>query len=40
MVGNLFPWDYHIALKAVCARTTDKAQIFANQWGYEGGFPS
>ena len=34
-VTHFFNLDYHPVLKAVCARSRDKAQAFANQWGYE-----
>ena len=33
--GNFFPLDYEIVLKAACARSADKAQSFADNWGYE-----
>jgi predicted dehydrogenase len=34
-VNNFFTLDYHPVLKAVCARSADKAKAFASQWGYE-----
>ncbi len=34
-VGNFFPLDSEVVLKAVCARNEDKAQSFADTWGYE-----
>ena len=34
-VGNFFDLEYTPVLKAVCARSADKVQAFANQWGYE-----
>jgi len=35
-VNDFFPQlGYHPVLKAVCARTKDKVQAFADQWGYE-----
>ena len=35
-VNDFFPeLGYHTVLKAVCARTKDKVQAFADQWGYE-----
>jgi predicted dehydrogenase len=34
-VNNFFDLEYHPVLKAVCARDKDKAQAFANTWGYE-----
>ena len=35
-VNDFFPaLVYHPVLKAVCARTKDKVQAFADQWGYE-----
>ena len=35
-VNDFFPeLGYHPVLKAVCARTKDKVQAFADQWGYE-----
>ncbi len=33
--NHFFPSEYKPVLKAVCARNQDKAQAFANQWGYE-----
>ena len=35
-IGDFFPeLEYRPVLKTVCARSTDKVQAFANQWGYE-----
>ncbi|MGY3052045.1 putative dehydrogenase [Pedobacter sp. UYEF25] len=35
-VGDFFPeLEYTPVLKAVCSRSRDKAQVFADQWGYE-----
>ena len=34
-VSHYFDLEYRPVLKAVCARDKDKAQAFANQWGYE-----
>ena len=34
-VNNFFNLEYRPVLKAVCGRERDKAQAFANQWGYE-----
>ena len=35
-VGDFFPeLEYRPVLKAVCSRSKDKAQVFADQWGYE-----
>ena len=35
-VNDFFPeLRYHPVLKAVCARTKDRVQAFADQWGYE-----
>ncbi len=35
-VGDFFPeLDYRPVLKAVCARSKDRAKAFAEQWGYE-----
>jgi predicted dehydrogenase len=34
-VNNFFDLEYRPVLKAVCGRDRDKAQAFANQWGYE-----
>src|SRR5205823_3916777 len=34
-VNNFFDLEYRPVLKAVCARDKDKAQAFANAWGYE-----
>jgi predicted dehydrogenase len=34
-VSNFFDLQHHPVLKAVCARDADKAQAFANTWGYE-----
>src|SRR3954466_14569557 len=34
-VNNFFKLDYHPVLKAVCARDKEKAQAFADTWGYE-----
>ena len=35
-VGDFFPeLDYRPVLKAVCSRSQDKVQSFAEQWGYE-----
>src|SRR5213075_2433846 len=34
-VNNFFDLEYRPVLKAVCARDKDKAQAFADKWGYE-----
>src|SRR5260370_42626337 len=34
-VNNFFDLQYHPVLKAVCARSADKAKAFADTWGYE-----
>ncbi len=34
-VNNFFKLEHRPVLKAVCARNKDKAQAFANNWGYE-----
>ena len=34
-VGNFFDLEYEPVLKAVCARNKEKAQSFADNWGYE-----
>lgn len=35
-IGDFFPeLVYRPVLKAVCSRTADKVQAFAEQWGYE-----
>lgn len=35
-IGDFFPeLEYRPVLKAVCSRTPDKVQAFAEQWGYE-----
>jgi len=34
-VGQFFPGDYRVVLKAICARDEAKAKAFAEQWGYE-----
>src|SRR5437764_5890885 len=34
-VNHFFDLPYKTALKAVCARSADKAKAFADQWGYE-----
>ena len=35
-IGDFFPeLEYRPVLKAVCSRSKDKVQAFANQWGYE-----
>ncbi len=34
-VGNFFPLPYEPVLKTICARNQDRAQAFADQWGYE-----
>src|SRR5687768_2770361 len=34
-VNNFFDLQYHPVLKAVCARDREKAQAFADKWGYE-----
>ena len=34
-VNHFFDLAYHPVLKAVCARSADKAKAFAGQWGYE-----
>jgi predicted dehydrogenase len=35
-VSNFFDLPYEPVLKAVCARDAEKAQVFADNWGYEG----
>src|SRR3989440_8898803 len=34
-VNHFFDLPYRTVLKAVCARSADKAKAFADQWGYE-----
>lgn len=34
-VGQFFPSDHRVVLKAACARDKAKIQAFADQWGYE-----
>ncbi len=34
-VNNFFDLEYQPVLKAICARSGDKAQEFATKWGYE-----
>jgi len=34
-VNNFFDLGYQPVLKAVCARSADKAKAFADQWGYQ-----
>jgi predicted dehydrogenase len=34
-VGQFFPSQYKVVLKAACARDAEKARAFADQWGYE-----
>ena len=34
-VNDFFDLEYLPVLKAVCGRTADKTQAFADQWGYE-----
>src|SRR5438876_6862231 len=34
-VSNFFDLAYQPVLKAVCARSADKAKAFAQKWGYE-----
>jgi predicted dehydrogenase len=34
-VNNFFDLDYRPVLKAICARSADKAKAFAEKWGYE-----
>jgi predicted dehydrogenase len=34
-VSQFFDLDYRPVLKAVCARSADKAKAFADKWGYE-----
>ena len=34
-VSNFFDLEYKPVLKAVCARDAQKAQAFADKWGYE-----
>jgi predicted dehydrogenase len=34
-VGNFFELEYEPVLKALCARNAEKAQVFADNWGYE-----
>jgi predicted dehydrogenase len=34
-VGQFFPSDHRVVLKAACARDAGKIKAFADQWGYE-----
>ncbi len=34
-VGQFFPSEHQVVLKAACARDAEKIQAFADQWGYE-----
>ena len=34
-VGQFFPSNHQVVLKAACARNKDAIQAFADQWGYE-----
>src|SRR5947209_11842605 len=34
-VGQFFPSDHRVVLKAACARNADTVKAFAAQWGYE-----
>ena len=34
-VGQFFPSQHEVILKAACARDADKIKAFADQWGYE-----
>jgi predicted dehydrogenase len=34
-VNNFFDLEYQPVLKAICARSADKAKSFADKWGYE-----
>lgn len=34
-VGQFFPSNHRVVLKAACARDAGKAKAFADQWGYE-----
>ncbi|MCG3197684.1 MAG: Gfo/Idh/MocA family oxidoreductase [Candidatus Omnitrophica bacterium] len=34
-VGNFFDLGYDIRMKAACARSKDKVEAFASQWGFE-----
>src|SRR6478752_1246873 len=34
-VGQFFPSDHRVVLKAACARNADTIKKFADQWGYE-----
>lgn len=34
-VGQFFPSNHTVVLKAACARDAEKAKAFADQWGYE-----
>ena len=34
-VGQFFPSNHKVVLKAACARDAGKIQAFADQWGYE-----
>jgi len=34
-LNNFFPVEHRPVLKAACARTPEKAQLFADTWGYE-----
>ena len=34
-VGQFFPSEHQVVLKAACARNADQIKAFADQWGYE-----
>ena len=34
-VNNFFDLEHKIVLKSICARNAEKAQAFADNWGYE-----
>src|SRR3982751_3489465 len=34
-VGQFFPSQHQVVLKAACARNADQIKAFADQWGYE-----
>src|SRR5574338_690091 len=34
-VGQFFPSEHKVVLKAACARNADQIKAFADQWGYE-----
>ena len=34
-VGQFFPSQHKVVLKAACARNADQVKAFADNWGYE-----